>query len=90
MANYNTFALVDTKSRKTMFVTSSARKCKKEFQDGYKVEVWNSNSLVESIYSRNIDVINKYIRLEKEYIANKQKRAEERNKRRKAKLAMAG
>lgn len=89
MANYNTFALVDTKSRKSVFVTSSARKCKKEFKDGFRIDVWNNNSLVESIYSRNIDAINKYIKIEKEYIAMKQKRAEERNKRRKAKLAMA-
>ena len=90
MANYNTFALVDTKSKKALLVTSSARKCKKAFQDGLRIDVWNSNSLVESIYSRNIDEINKYVRLEKEYIAMKQKRAEERNKRRKAKVAMAG
>ena len=90
MANYNTFALVDTKTRKSVFVTSSARKCKKEFENGLRIDVWNNNKLVESIYSRNIDAINKYIKIEKEYIATKQKRAEERNKRRKAKLAMAG
>lgn len=89
MANYNTFALVDTKTKRTLLVTSSARKCKKAFQDGLRVDVWNNNSLVESIYGRNIETINKYIKLEKEYIALKQKRAEERNKRRKAKLAMA-
>ena len=85
----NTFVLVDTKSRKPVFVTPSARKCKNEFQEGYRIEVWSCNRLVETIYSRNIDDINKYVRLEKEYIAMKQKRAEERNKRRKAKLAMA-
>lgn len=89
MANYNTFTLVDTKSRKTLFVTSSARKCKKEFQEGYRIDVWNGNSLIETIYNRNIEKIGKYVRLEKEYIAMKQKRAEERNRRRKAKLAMS-
>ena len=85
----NTFVLVDTKSRKPVFVSSSARKCKKEFQEGYRIEVWSCNRLVETIYNRNINDINKCVRLEKEYIAMKQKRAEERNKRRKAKLAMA-
>lgn len=89
MANYNTFALVDTKTKRTLLVTSSARKCKKAFQDGLRVDVWNNNSLVESIYSRNIEEMRKYIKLEKEYIALKQKRAEERNQRRKAKLAVA-
>lgn len=89
MANYNTFALVDTKTRKSILITSSARKCKKAMQTGYRIEVWNNNALVETIYSRNMESINKYVRLEKEYIAMKQKKAEERNKRRKAKLAMA-
>lgn len=86
MANYNTFNLIDTKTRKTIFTTSSARKCKKAFEKGYRVDVWNSNKLIETIYSRNLDNINKYVRLEKEYIANKQKRAEERNKRRRMKV----
>lgn len=86
MANYNTFNLIDTKTRKTIFTTSSARKCKKAFEKGYRIDVWNNNKLIEAIYSRNLDNINKYVRLEKEYIANKQKRAEERNKRRRMKV----
>lgn len=84
MANYNTFNLIDTKSRKILLTTSSARKCKKDFTKGYRIDVWNGNVLIDVIYARNIDDINKYIRLEKEYIARKQARAEERNKRRKA------
>lgn len=83
MANYNTFNLIDTKTRKTIFTTSSARKCKKAFEKGYRVDVWNNNRLIETIYSRNLNNINKYVVLEKEYIANKQKKAEERNRRRK-------
>ena len=91
MANYNTFNLIDTKSRKTLLTTSSARKCKKEFVPGYRIDVWNGNELVDVIYAKNIDDINKYVRLEKEHIALKQKRAEERNKRRRerAMLRMA-
>ena len=60
MANYNTFILIDTKSRKILLTTSSARKCKKEFVKGNRVDVWNSNNLVHKIYSKNIDDLNKY------------------------------
>lgn len=87
MANYNTFNLVNTKSQKTLLTTSSARKCKKEFIKGYRIDVWNGNKLIEVIYNRNIEDINKYVRLEKEYIARKQKLATERNRRRKLRQA---
>lgn len=87
MADYNTFNLVDTKTRKTLLTTSSARKCKKEFVKGRRIDVWNGNVLVDVIYNKNIDDINKYVRLEKEHIAQKQKRAEARNKARKARAA---
>lgn len=85
MANYNTFNLVDTKSRKTIITTSSARKCKRAFLKGYRIDVWNGNVLMESIYNRNIESIDKYVRLEKEHIAKKQKQAEIRNQRRREK-----
>lgn len=87
MANYNTFNLVDTKTKKTILTTSSARKCKKEMKKGHRIDVWNGNEKVDVIYNRNIDAINAYVRLEKEYIARKQKKAEERNKKRKLRLA---
>lgn len=82
MADYNTFNLIDTKSRKTLLTTSSARKCKKEFVKGHRIDVWNGNTLVDVIYARNFDDINKYVRIEKEHVARKQAIAEERNKRR--------
>lgn len=82
MANYNTFNLVDTKSRKILLTTSSARKCKKEFIKGYRIDVWNGNTLVDVIYNKNLIDINKYIQIEKEHIARKQAMAEERNRRR--------
>lgn len=88
MANYNTFILIDTKSRKIILTTSSARKVKKEFIKGHRVDVWNSNRLIHKIYSKNINDLNKYVSAEKEFIANKQRKAEMRNKKRKAKLAM--
>lgn len=89
MANYNTFQLVDTKSRKTLITTSSARKCKKAFVKGHRIDVWNGNVLVETIYAKNLTEIDKYVRLEKEYIARKQALATARNQRRKNRLQMA-
>lgn len=87
MADYNTFNLIDTKTRKTLITTSSARKCKKEFVKGYRIDIWNKNQLVDVIYYKNIEDLNKYVRLEKQHNAEKQKRAEERNKRRKQRAA---
>ena len=89
MANYNTFNLVDTKSRKTLLTTSSARRCKKEFVKGRRIDVWNGNALIDVIYAKNISDIDKYVRLEKEYIARKQQKATERNKRRRERLLQA-
>ena len=85
MANYNTFNLIDTKSRKTILTTSSARKCKRAFVKGYRIDVWNGNTLVDVIYNKNIEDVNKYVRKEKEYIAWKQERAALRNQRRREK-----
>lgn len=87
MANYNTFCLVDTKARKLLLITSSARKCKRAFFKGCRIEVWNANNCTEVIYSRNIADFGKYIKTEKQYIANKQRKAEARNRKRKQRLA---
>ena len=87
MANYNTFSLVDTKARKILLITSSARKCKRAFTKGHRIEVWNANNCIEVIYNRNIAEFGKYIKTEKQYIADKQRRAEARNRKRKQRLA---
>ena len=86
VANYNTFGLIDTKTRKILLITSSARKCKKAFVKGHRIEVWNGNTLINCIYNKNLSEIDKYIKLEKQHIAEKQRKAELRNKRRKKKL----
>lgn len=86
MAKYNTFALIDTKKKKVLMITSSARKSKRAFVKGHRIEVWSANALSEVIYNKNLADIDKYIKSEKEFIASKQKRAEERNKRRKKKF----
>ncbi len=84
MANYNTFVVYDCKKRINLLVTSSARKAKCELKTGIKIEVWNENNLIDVIYSREVNRFNKkYVSIEKQYIANKQSKAELRNKRRK-------
>lgn len=86
MANYNTFVVIDYNKRKNLLVTSSAKKAKKYFGPGIKIEVWNENELVERIYyaksKYSKDYIFNYIAEEKKYISEKQKKAEIRNKRR--------
>lgn len=88
MANYNTFILIDTKKRRNILTSSSARKVKKLFVAGDRIDVWNGNVLVDVIYNRNFSDINKYVVLEKERIAIKQKQAEERNRRRRERAAL--
>ena len=84
MANYNTFIAQQTKSGKTMIVTSSARKVKSLLVPGIRVEVWSENKKVETIYTKTKDLLNKYVSIERQYIREKQARAEQRNKQRRA------
>lgn len=83
MANYNTFIVVDCKSKKSILTTSSARKSSRLLQTGYRIDVWNNNEKIETIYAKDRTPMKPYIEAEKEYIRQKQTRAEERNKRRK-------
>lgn len=83
MAKYNTFVVYDCKKRKNLLVTSSARKAKGELHVGVKVEVWNENTYIETVYARTMRGLDRYISEEKQYIAKKQAKAELRNKRRK-------
>lgn len=85
MANYNTFLIVECKSRKIELVTSSARKALNNFDKGKRIEVWNKNNCLEKIYLRDfkkeINPLKPYIDIEKDYIRKKQEMAEIRNKR---------
>ena len=81
MANYNTFIVVDCKSRKSILTTSSARKSASLLQTGNRIDVWNDNAKVLTVYAKDRLLIKPYIEAEKEYIRQKQARAEERNKR---------
>lgn len=91
MADYNTFLVVDCKTRKPILTTSSARKAKKELRTGVRVEVWNNNALVEKIYEsdkrKETDPFAPYVRTEREYIRKKQAQAEARNRKRKERMA---
>lgn len=91
MANYNTFLVVDCYTRKSVLVTSSARKAKEHLVKGVRVEVWNNNQMVETIYSPgkkncNKNPLGNYIEAEKEYIVRRQGKAERRNRLRKQKF----
>lgn len=87
MANYNTFLVVDCKTRKPVLTTSSARKANKALRSGVRVEVWNNNDLVERIYesdkNRERSPLLPYIEAEREYIGRKQAAAERKNLKRK-------
>lgn len=84
MANYNTFIAQQTKGGKTMLVTSSARKVKSVLTPGIRVEVWSDNEKTEIIYTKTQALLDKYIEAERQYIREKQARAEHRNKLRRA------
>ena len=78
----NIFVVIDCKKRKNLMVTSSARKAKNLLEKGVKVEIWSENRHVETVYFRLIRNLDKYVSLEKQYIAEKQANATKRNQRR--------
>lgn len=82
MANYNTFILIDTKAHRIGLVTSSARQISKQLCKGLKVEVWNENRHIETIYFKDSDKLTKYRQAEKEYIRQRQERSMMRNAKR--------
>ena len=84
MANYNTFIAQETAGGKTVIVTSSARKVKSLLVEGLRVEVWNNNRKAETIYIETKALLDKYVAAERRYIREKQERAEQRNKQRRA------
>ena len=81
---YNSFVVVECKTRTNVLCTQSARKALAALEKGRKIEVWNNGSLVESVYSTDGELFQPYVEAEKAYIAEKQKRATERNERRRS------
>ena len=84
MAKYNTFVVQKTNNGQAVLVTSSARKVKQMLTVGLRVEVWSENQKQEIVHTRTAKKLDKYITAEREYIRNKQARAEARNKARRA------
>lgn len=90
MANYNTFIVVDCKSRKSILTTSSARKASGLLQPGFRIDVWNDNQKRETVYAKDSTKMMPYIEVERDYIRKKQARAEARNKERKRRRDLSG
>ena len=82
MAAYNTFVVVDCKKRTPTLVTSSARKARSVLATGFRIEVWNDNNKVNTIYHKNQSAFRDYIILEKDYIRQKQEKATQRRAKR--------
>ena len=80
MAQYNTFMVVDCKSKKNLLVTSSARKAFKMLETGKRIDVWNENLKTETVYFSKKGKMTAYLSAEKDYIRKKQRKAERRNR----------
>lgn len=84
----NVFVVVDCKKRKPILATSSARKATGTLRNatsGLRVEVWDDHVHIVTVYHNDLYKLDPYVQLEKQYIGRKQKKAEERNKRRRSK-----
>lgn len=81
---YNTFVVVNCKSRKIVLVTSSARKAEALRVVGFRIDVWNCNRLVERIHAREKEPrpMEPYIQAERDFIGQRQLNREKRNNRR--------
>lgn len=90
MSNYNTFIVIDCNNKKNVLTTSSARKANKSLIKGFRVDVWNNNKKVDTIYQITKDMMKPYIEVERQYIRQKQAKAEARNKERKRKRELNG
>lgn len=83
MANYHTFAVVESKHGRILLITSSARKASALLCVGCRVEVWNNNEKFVSITYKERDRMRPFIRIEKDYIRRKQEKATMKNTHRK-------
>lgn len=79
---YNTFVVLDCKTRKILLVTSSARKALKLLEKGKKIEIWSDNELQDVVYIKYSFKMVEYVSFEKEFIKMKQLKAEARNRKR--------
>lgn len=79
---YPTFIVVETKNRKNELVTSFARKAAAALEKGKRIEIWYDGSMLMKVLSYEAGLMRDYIDDERKYIAEKQRRHEQRNERR--------
>lgn len=79
----NVFVVIDCKKRKTILATPSANKATGALTKGIKIEIWVDGILFDVVYFKQKEKLKSFILQEKQFIARKQKKAEERNKKRK-------
>ena len=78
----STFVLVDCKMRRNVYVTQSARAAWAMMDKGRRLEVWENGENMARLFSEDWVRFKRYIEAEREYIAQKQRRHEQRNERR--------
>jgi len=79
-AEHITYIVMDCRSRHVARVTNSARKALSQLQKGKRIEVWSGDVLIDTVYDSTRPKFKKYVERERVYIAQKQARAEHRNK----------
>lgn len=79
---YPSFVVMDTNKRKNVLVTQSARKAATALEKGRRIEIWYNGSMLLKVLSYEGGLMQDYIEDEKRYIAEKQRRNEQRNERR--------
>lgn len=77
-----TFVLVECKSRTNLLVTHSARKAAAGLEKGRRIEIWCDGAMLMKVLSYEEGLMRDYIEDERRYIAEKQRRHEQRNERR--------
>jgi hypothetical protein len=56
-------------------------------ETGFRIDIWNNNEKICSVYQKTRETMAPYIQAEKEYIREKQARAEARNRAKKQRKA---
>lgn len=82
IGGYPSFVVMDTNKRKNVLVTQSARKAAAALEKGRRIEIWYNGSMLMKVLSYEEGLMRDYIEDEKRHIAEKQRRHEERNARR--------
>lgn len=85
-AEHITYIVMDCRTRHVMLVTNSARKAQATLEKGKRIEAWSGNVLIDTVYDSSRPRFKKYVERERVYIAQKQARAEHKNRLRAARF----